>query len=126
MLPLPDTATETASLVTGPPPRRRRSIRWLVVGLLVVALGAGAVVAVTRHRAAGAPKPEASARVTKVRLERRDLSTTSSLPGSIGYGAPWPFTGHRNATVTWLPRPGATIKRGGQLFRADDRPVTLF
>lgn len=28
--------------------------------------------------------------------------------------------------MTWLPPAGATIKRGGQLFRADDRPVTLF
>jgi hypothetical protein len=126
MLPLPDAATETASMVTGPPPRRRRSVRWLVAGLLVAALGAGAAVAVIRHRAAGAPQPEAPAQVTKVRLERRDLSTTSSLPGSIGYGATRPFAGHKNATVTWLPRPGATVKRGGQLFRADDRPVTLF
>ena len=28
--------------------------------------------------------------------------------------------------MTWLPPAGATIKRGGQLLRADDRPVTLF
>jgi len=61
-----------------------------------------------------------------VKLQRRDLSTTTSLPGTIGYGAAHPLSGHLNATVTWLPAAGATIRRGHQLYRADDRPVPLF
>jgi hypothetical protein len=126
MHPMPDAATELIPLVTDPPPRRRRFVRWLVAGLVVAALAAGAAVAVTRHRAAGAARPEQPAAVATAKIERRDLSTTTSLPGSIGYGAPRPLAAHKEATVTWLPPAGATIKRGGQLLRADDRPVTLF
>ena len=123
---MPDAATELIPTVTDPPPRRRRLVRWLVAGLVVVALAVGAAVAVTRHRAASAPQPEQPIPVATAKLERRDLSTTTSLPGSIGYGAPRPLSAHKEATVTWLPQAGTTIKRGGQLFRADDRPVTLF
>ncbi|WP_158647303.1 hypothetical protein [Actinoplanes sp. ATCC 53533] len=126
MHPMPDAATELIPLVTDPPPRRRRFVRWLVAGLVVAALAAGAAVVVTRHRAAGAPRPEQPGAVATAKIERRDLSTTTSLPGSIGYGAPRPLAAHKEATVTWLPPAGATIKRGGQLLRADDRPVTLF
>jgi peptidoglycan hydrolase-like protein with peptidoglycan-binding domain len=110
------------------PPSRppRRAGRWLA-GTVVVALAAGATVAVLRHRAAAdAPGPQPSATVATVRLERRDLSTTTSLPGTIGYGAARPLAGHSEATVTWLPAVGSTIKRGQQLYRADDRPVPLF
>ncbi|MFI5937461.1 efflux RND transporter periplasmic adaptor subunit [Actinoplanes sp. NPDC051494] len=122
----PEAATEIIPRITEPPPRRRRTLRWLVAGLVVAALGAGATVAVTRHRAAGAPQPEGPPPVATAQLERRDLSTTKKIAGSIGYGAPRPLAGHLDATVTWLPAAGATIKRGKQLFRADDRPVTLF
>ncbi|GIF23936.1 peptidoglycan-binding protein [Paractinoplanes tereljensis] len=79
-----------------------------------------------RHRAAGEPVVEETTAVETVPLERRDLSTTRKLDGSIGFGPPRPLAGHTAATVTWLPAVGATIKRGKQLFRADDKPVTLF
>jgi hypothetical protein len=101
-----------------------KSRRWLVGGLLIMVAAAGAAVAVQRHRASQ-PLPPATP-VATVKLERRDLSTTIALPGTIGYGAARPLSGHLTATVTWLPAPGATIKRGQQLYRADDRPVPLF
>jgi hypothetical protein len=101
-------------------------IRWLVAGITVAALATGGAIVVQRHRAAGASEPVATAQAATVKLERRDLSTTTSLPGTIGYGAARPLSGHLNATVTWLPAAGATIRRGHQLYRADDRPVMLF
>jgi hypothetical protein len=101
-------------------------IRWLVAGIVLAALTAGGAVVVQRHRAAGAPKPGATTAAATAKLERRDLSTTTSLPGTIGYGAARPLSGHLDATVTWLPAAGATIKRGRALYRADDRPVPLF
>jgi peptidoglycan hydrolase-like protein with peptidoglycan-binding domain len=94
----------------------------LVAGVLGVVVAAGVALS---HRPSDTAAPAAAA-VTTVRLERRDLSTTTTLPGTIGYGAAHPLTGHLNATVTWLPAVGATIKRGQQLYRADDRPVPLF
>jgi hypothetical protein len=34
--------------------------------------------------------------------------------------------GRGAGTVTWLPQPGASVRRGKQLYRVDDEPVPLF
>ncbi len=89
-------------------------------------LAGGAAYALTRHRAPVEPVAEQTTQVETVPVERRTLSTTRSLPGSIGYGPARPLAGHTAATVTWLPAVGATVKRGRELFRANDQPVVLF
>lgn len=123
-----DSPTAVIPLVPGPPPRRRWVVvmKWLVAVLVLAVLAAGAAVVISRHRASGRPAAPAAAAVVTAKLQRRDLSTTESLAGAIGYGPARPLTGHTAATVTWLPAAGATIKRGRQLFRADDQPVVLF
>ncbi|WP_153040545.1 hypothetical protein [Actinoplanes sp. TFC3] len=121
-----DALTEVLPLVPEPPRRRRRVVGWLLAVVLAGAAVAGGVVLVTRHRAAAKPKPVEAVEVATAKIERRDLSTTKSISGSLGYGAAHPLAGHSEATVTWLPSAGATIKRGKQLFRADDKPVSLF
>ncbi|WP_172890555.1 hypothetical protein [Actinoplanes derwentensis] len=99
---------------------------WLATGLVLALAGAGAAaVAVTRHRADPETPPPAPVAAT-TKIERRDLATSKTLDGTIGYGTARPFAGHRQATVTWLPTPGTRIKRGKQLYRADDLPVPLF
>ncbi|MGC5028626.1 efflux RND transporter periplasmic adaptor subunit [Micromonospora sp. DT229] len=122
-----DDPTEFIPRVTDPPPRRGGTLRWLVAGLVLASLAVvGSGIAALRHRAAaesGSGEPVVVATAT---IERRDLSTTRTLAGTIGFGATRPLTGHLAATVTWLPPAGSTIKRGGQLFRADDAPVVLF
>ncbi|GIM90396.1 efflux RND transporter periplasmic adaptor subunit [Paractinoplanes toevensis] len=126
MHPTADPPTEVIPLEPDPPPRRRTWAKWLAGFVVVAALGAGAAVAVTRHRASAEPVADQTTAVETVPLERRDLSTTRKLDGTIGFGPPRPLAGHTAATVTWLPAVGATIKRGRQLFRADDKPVVLF
>ncbi|MEU8233372.1 efflux RND transporter periplasmic adaptor subunit [Actinoplanes sp. NPDC048967] len=126
MHPKLDSPTEVIPLVPDPPRRRRGAVKWLAGGLVVAVLAVVAGVVLTRHRASGKPAAQTPPAVETVKLERRDLSTTKQLNGSIGFGAPRPVSGHTEATVTWLPAVGATIKRGKQLFRADDKPVTLF
>ncbi|MFI9640542.1 efflux RND transporter periplasmic adaptor subunit [Micromonospora sp. NPDC051925] len=125
MHPKHDDPTEIIPRVPDPPGRRRVTVRWLAVGLVTAGLAVGTAIAVTRHRAAE-PQPQQTAAVATAPVERRDLSTTKTLPGTIGFGTARPLSGHLAATVTWLPQAGVTIKRGGQLFRADDRPVVLF
>ncbi|MET0425172.1 MAG: hypothetical protein ABW046_14905, partial [Actinoplanes sp.] len=126
MLASSDSPTELIPAVpAAPPPRRRRTGRWLAGCAVVVLAGAGTAYALTRP-AGGEPQPVAADAVATAKLERRDLSTSKALAGSIGYGGARALAGHREATVTWLPQPGATIKRGKQLYRADDRPVPLF
>jgi peptidoglycan hydrolase-like protein with peptidoglycan-binding domain len=118
----PDAPTQLITL-----PRRRRTGRRLALAALAVVLAAaGAAVVVTRHRAAPAPPPAAPVAAATVTIERRDLTTTRTMSGTIGYGTARPLSGHREATVTWLPAPGAKIKRGKPLYRANDLPVPLF
>ncbi|MDM4722839.1 efflux RND transporter periplasmic adaptor subunit [Micromonospora sp. WMMA1363] len=121
----PDAPTELIPLVADPPTRRRQPGWWLAAGV-AVALAAGGAVAVTRHRTAETPRPEETVAAATANVERRDLSTTRSLPGTVGYGPARPLSGHQQATVTWLPEPGSTIARGDQVYRADDLPVPLF
>ncbi len=104
----------------------RRRVLTYVAATLVMA-GAAATVAwrLTRH----ADEPQRSAPAPSVALtevSRRDISTSESLPGKVGFGAVRPVSGGRDGIVTWLPAPGVTIRRGEQLFRVNDEPVPLF
>ncbi|WP_436533360.1 HlyD family efflux transporter periplasmic adaptor subunit [Actinoplanes sp. HUAS TT8] len=117
-----DAPTEVIAL----PPRRRGWVKGLVIAVILVVAAGGTAVVVIRHRGTAQPVAQESAQVETVTLERRNLSTTKKLDGSIGFGTARPLDGHNAGTVTWLPAVGATIKRGQQLFRADDKPVPLF
>jgi len=102
---------------------RRRTV---VTAAVAVALVASAAVLVgwlgQRHRPAR-PVIVAAAATTKV--TKVDLSTSSGQPGTVGYAAPHPLKGLGSGRITWLPAVGATIRRGQQLLRVDDRPVLL-
>lgn len=106
-----------------PSPRRIR--RWIVVPVLILVLIAGGVLWYER-RDPPSPAAVTPAAVQTVAVVKTDLSVTESLTGTLGYGRAQPVKGGRDGVVTWLPRAGASIKRGQQLYRADDRPVPLF
>lgn len=95
-----------------------------MAAVLAVAIAGGAVWFLRRET----PAPPAAAPVTvdTAAVVRTDLSATVSLTGTLGYGRPEPVKGGKDGIVTWLPRPGATIARGEQLYRVADRPVPLF
>ena len=114
--------------MTGPHAmRRRRRLRWVVVGATVLTvLGVGTAVAVTRLgnrpvAAAEAPEAPATAVVTKT-----DLAERETLSGELGYGSAQTLTGRRHGTVTGLPAQGAVLDRGATLYEVDARPVVLF
>jgi len=73
---------------------------------------------------AAAGVPTGTATVT-----RTDLRTTTRVPGTLGYTGTytvyWQGAG-APGTVTWLPRPGQVISRGGRVLAVDNRPVRLF
>jgi len=86
--------------------------------LALVLLGAGA----DEHRASdtGVPAGDTTASVT-----RRTLSESSTVNGTLGYGAPLELYDRLGGTFTWLPSVGAVIDRGGTLWRINDLPVVL-
>jgi peptidoglycan hydrolase-like protein with peptidoglycan-binding domain len=104
---------------------RRRPGRWLLAGLVVVALaGAGATALELRRAPAaqrsGADLPPATAPVT-----RQTLLDTQDEPGTLGYGAAYPVDGVPAGTLTWIAADGVTVTRGDPLLAVDTRPVVL-
>ncbi|WP_063749534.1 HlyD family efflux transporter periplasmic adaptor subunit [Actinoplanes friuliensis] len=105
-----------------------RRIRRLPVYAAVVLTAAGASVAgvwAWRRDTTAAPAAAAPSTAT-AEIVRQDLSTSVSVTGKLGYGVARSVKGSRPGIVTWLPSPGATIRRGSALYRVDDEPVPVF
>lgn len=60
-----------------------------------------------------------------VPVTRQTLVESVSASGELGYGATTPLASTATGTVTWLPEPGTTVRRGEPLLRADETPVLL-
>lgn len=106
----------------------RRSSGW-AAGIAVLALaGGGAAAAATGfgfesnpgQQAEKSAAPPATAKVT-----RETLVDTEKHQGDLGYGEATTLNGKLAGTVTGLPAPGATVRRGQSLYRVDDTPVVL-
>lgn len=107
--------------------RRRRRLRWVVVGLtVVVVLGVGAAVAVTWVGAGPVAEPTEPAAPETVSVLRMDLAERETVSGSLGYGAEQTLTGRRPGTVTKLPVQGTVLDQGAVVYEVDARPVVLF
>lgn len=111
----------------GGPPRqrgRRRRLAWGLVclGLLVAAgLGAWALMDVGGGEA---EDPEAVPTAT-AEVARRDLAQTETLSGTLGFAESRALVAGGPGTITALAPEGSTRRRGGVLFRVDQRPVVL-
>jgi Putative peptidoglycan binding domain len=105
----------------------KRPVRaMLVTGAAVLAAAAVAAAAIgigggSPAKTASTPPAPATAAVT-----RATLTQTQQVDGTLGYGEPVTVTGPGSGKITWLPAPGAVVRRGQPVYRADDRPVSLF
>ncbi|MGI3227206.1 hypothetical protein ACRJ4B_28690 [Streptomyces sp. GTA36] len=107
-------------------PRPQRRLLLTVSGASVVlAITAGAVVWTGRHGQESRASADERVHVTTAVVERADLSDTLSLGGTLGHGRSRVVRSGKDGLVTWLPRIGAEVTRGGQLFRVNDNPVPL-
>jgi peptidoglycan hydrolase-like protein with peptidoglycan-binding domain len=108
--------------------RRRRKIRWVIAGILVLALlGAGTAVLMTRlagNKAEAAPQEPATAQTVEVL--RIDLADRRTLSGKLGYGVEKTLSGRKAGTITQLPAQGAVLDRGKSVYQVDAKPVPLF
>jgi hypothetical protein len=104
-------------------PRLRTLVIVAAVALVAVG-GTGAGLAVGRGHADAPAAPQATD--PTVTVTEGTLTQATSITGQLGYGTPVTVTGHGTGTITWLPSGGATVGRGQQLYRVDDRPVVLF
>jgi Putative peptidoglycan binding domain len=118
-----------------PPPRRRL---LAAAGLAVLLVGAGAYaeqanpygisfshpLGLHQHHPAAGTQDNTAATSTRA-VERRPLSQTTSVAGTLGYAGDYPVLGQAHGTVTWLPAVGQVIREGTVLYRVDGKPVVL-
>lgn len=91
----------------------------------MVVLSTGGVVAFSRlQRVPVDPVRDSAPRTTAI-VARTDLVERIAASGTVGYGEPSPVAGRRAGTLTWLPRPGTVVERGGRLYSVDARMVAM-
>ncbi|MFD5101662.1 peptidoglycan-binding protein [Streptomyces albidochromogenes] len=120
----PTTGTPAVGEAEDLPPRPRRARRLLVSCVVVLTAGAAAVV-VVRDRADGAPPAKLPPSAATAPVTRGDLTAEETLDGTLEYADDVYLPNRLAGTVTWTARPGATVSRGGVLYRLDERPVVL-
>ena len=115
-------------ILSGKSPLRTRWVRRVAYGSLAVLVVAGVAVVQLRTRtAAGSDAPGGTSAAAKtVAVVRTDMSNGRVLSGTLGYGTARPVKGSRLGVVTWLPATGTLVKRGEQLYRVNDEPVSVF
>ncbi|MEV3853852.1 peptidoglycan-binding domain-containing protein [Streptomyces sp. NPDC050095] len=95
-------------------------------GLLVAAVSVVGALGLGGGGGTGAGGAAAQSRSSRlVSVDKGTLTRQAELDGQLGHGPQVPFPVKAGGTVTWLPRPGAVVRRGAAVLRADDRPVTL-
>jgi peptidoglycan hydrolase-like protein with peptidoglycan-binding domain len=119
----------TAPPVTGAEPqadeprRRRRRLVWAALGALLIAVGAGAWL--WAGSASPEEAPAAAGPVATATVQRGTISATESWDGTLEFGRLLTVKSSAAGTITRLVDQGATVKRGDELYRVNERPVIL-
>jgi peptidoglycan hydrolase-like protein with peptidoglycan-binding domain len=110
------------------PPGRGRRGRRLVAGVLAVAVLSGAGWWTTGHPGldTGTKAATPAAPVATATVQRQDLSGRTKVDGTLGYAGNASVQSPLSGRITWLPKVGAVIRRGGTLLAVDNTPVQLF
>lgn len=103
-------------------PRRRTALIASAVGLVTAVAVVGAL-GLGGGEEEGPSAPSRAGSVVPV--TRATLTERTQVDGELGYGTELPLPVKAAGTVTWLPEPGSSAKRGDTLLRVDDRPVVL-
>jgi hypothetical protein len=119
----------TAAPVTPPEPqadeprRRRPRLVWAALGAVLIAAGVGAWL--WANNSSGEAGPASAGPVATTTVERGTISATESWGGTLEYGAPVTVKSSAGGTITRLIDQGETVNRGDELYRLNERPVTL-
>jgi peptidoglycan hydrolase-like protein with peptidoglycan-binding domain len=110
------------------PPGRGRRGRRLVAGVLAVAVLSGAGWWTAGHPGldTGTKAATPAAATATATVQRQDLSGRTKVNGTLGYAGSASVQSPLSGRITWLPKVGAVIRRGGTLLAVDNAPVQLF
>jgi len=110
-----------------PAPGRRRGRRWLAAVLAVALLGAAGWWAAGHPGLdQGTPPAAPAAPTATATVQRQDLSGQTKVDGTLGYAGSASVQSPLSGRITWLPRTGQVIRRGGTLLSVNNQPVQLF
>jgi peptidoglycan hydrolase-like protein with peptidoglycan-binding domain len=98
-------------------------------GVVAGVLSAGAVAAAVTvfnlpgERSSGASASRVPANTAEI--TRTTLVDREDHDGTLGHGDTTTLAARAGGTVTWLPAAGSAIRRGGAVYRLDNKPVVL-
>jgi peptidoglycan hydrolase-like protein with peptidoglycan-binding domain len=107
--------------------RSLRSWRWPLLGLAAAAITAAVLLGsgVRPFRSAAAA-PSHAVPTGLSPIVRTDVIERQQEAGTLGFAGSYTiFNGASAGVITWLPRPGAIMRRGDRLYELDRRPVVL-
>jgi peptidoglycan hydrolase-like protein with peptidoglycan-binding domain len=107
--------------------RRRRRVRWVIAGVvLVVVLAIGTGVVMTRQATPKAAAAQGPTEAETAEVSKVDLADRRSVSGKLGYGVERSLAGRKPGTITALPALGAVLERGKPVYYVDAKPVPLW
>lgn len=125
--PEPSDAASAPSEAAAPPDLRRRR-GWIVASVVIGVLAVGGTTAAFMIPAIAPPAAEEQTSLAPRatgEVSRGDVSERVKASGQLAFGAAKDIGTSLPGTITSIPAPGTIVDRGGELFRVDDRPVTL-
>jgi peptidoglycan hydrolase-like protein with peptidoglycan-binding domain len=102
--------------------------RRIILAIVMSAVAAAAVTAAAvSFGGGGAAKPTRTTDLPPATapVTRTTLTKTQLVNGVLGYGTTVTVNAHGHGTITWLPAPGATIRRGQPVYKADNLAIPL-
>ncbi|WP_307840912.1 efflux RND transporter periplasmic adaptor subunit [Streptomyces sp. GESEQ-4] len=105
--------------------RRKRKGLYLAIVAVLLAGGTGAGL-LWAGRGGNGSEPESGPKIKQIAVVRTDLSGTREMEGTLGYDSARTIRSAGEGRVTWLPTRGATVARGRQLYRVDERSAVVF
>ncbi|TCO56001.1 putative peptidoglycan binding protein [Actinocrispum wychmicini] len=94
--------------------------------MVLVVLGVGVVVLLTRVGDGGATPPSGPQAAQTAEVVRTDLAEQRTVDGKMGYGPERVLAGRKQGTVTGLPAVGTVLDRGKTVYEVDAAPIVLF
>ncbi len=104
---------------------RRKRLAAVAAVLLAVIVVVVVVLLSSGSSPRNTPGTGVPAGQTTTEVTRRTLTESSTVDGTLGYGTTLELYDRLSGTFTWLPAVGATIGRGGTLWRVNNQPVVL-
>jgi membrane fusion protein, multidrug efflux system len=97
----------------------------VVAGAVATAIVGGAVAGLVLAFGSAAKEPAADSALppATAQVRRMTLVETKTVPGMLGYGEAVPVSAGGPGVLTWIAPVGSTVKRGGPLFKVDERAV---